>query len=270
MDYTATINEKKYTLVRASSPLSELTTPPLSPERSAMLEPDMRLLKQPRIVVTTRHTTFDGLGTSAALDGPRIVLMNGPTLPGGPSTQTASKRPFSAVDHDSEDEEVSDKRVRAQVIPAGACADDSEAADDMPGNKRNTKIVVVGRKTRVTRGSEATSQAEKTPSQPKQEIAPAKAAMMQAKKTTTETKQAAKKQSGPTVGVDDNIDYRPPPASKPQVWAYGRGSLCEALPYFRAYKGSLHSSKVVAQGFLIDHEVDYGDVFGTQVIISSV
>lgn len=63
---------------------------------------------------------------------------------------------------------------------------------------------------------------------------------------------------------------RSQPAGKPQVWANGRGSLCEALPYFRAFKGSLHSTNVVAKGFLIDQEVEYGDVFGAQVIISSV
>jgi hypothetical protein len=61
-----------------------------------------------------------------------------------------------------------------------------------------------------------------------------------------------------------------PPVGKPLVWANARGGLCEALPYFRAFKGSLHSANVVAQGFLIDQEVDQRDVFGAQVIISSV
>lgn len=60
------------------------------------------------------------------------------------------------------------------------------------------------------------------------------------------------------------------PAGRPLVWANGRGALCEALPYFKAYKGSLHSANVVAQGFLIDQEADDIDVFGAQVIISSV
>ncbi|KAL2198595.1 hypothetical protein P885DRAFT_33104 [Corynascus similis CBS 632.67] len=63
---------------------------------------------------------------------------------------------------------------------------------------------------------------------------------------------------------------RPPAAGKPLVWANTRGSLCEALPYFRAFKGSLHSADLVCQGFLIDQEVDQRDVFGSQVIISSV
>lgn len=63
---------------------------------------------------------------------------------------------------------------------------------------------------------------------------------------------------------------RPPPSGKPLVWANGRGALCEALPYFRSHKSSLHTQAVVAQGFLIDSEVEVGDYFGAQVIISSV
>ncbi len=61
-----------------------------------------------------------------------------------------------------------------------------------------------------------------------------------------------------------------PSANKPLVWANARGGLCEALPYFKAYQGSLHSANVVAQGFLIDQEADEGDIFGAQVIISTV
>ena len=63
---------------------------------------------------------------------------------------------------------------------------------------------------------------------------------------------------------------RPPPVGQPLVWAKTRGGLCEALPYFRAFKGSLHSSEVLAEGFLVDQEVDKLDFFGSQVIITSV
>lgn len=72
------------------------------------------------------------------------------------------------------------------------------------------------------------------------------------------------------VPVIEAIPNKPPSIGQPLVWAKMRGGLCEALPYFKAYKGSLHSAKVVAQGFLIDQEVDQLDVFGSQVIISSV
>ncbi|KAM7209622.1 hypothetical protein V8F20_000025 [Naviculisporaceae sp. PSN 640] len=58
--------------------------------------------------------------------------------------------------------------------------------------------------------------------------------------------------------------------TKPEVWATFRGGLCEALPYFRAYKGSLHTQDRTALGFLIDKEASARDVFSSQVIISSV
>ncbi|KAL2183253.1 hypothetical protein L209DRAFT_813165 [Thermothelomyces heterothallicus CBS 203.75] len=70
--------------------------------------------------------------------------------------------------------------------------------------------------------------------------------------------------------VIQTISNRSPAAGRPLVWANGRGSLCEALPYFRAFKGSLHSADLVCKGFLIDQEADQRDVFGSQVIISSV
>lgn len=58
--------------------------------------------------------------------------------------------------------------------------------------------------------------------------------------------------------------------SKPEVWATLRGGLCEALPYFRAYKGSLHTQDRTAIGFLVDKEASVRDVFNSQIIISSV
>lgn len=57
---------------------------------------------------------------------------------------------------------------------------------------------------------------------------------------------------------------------KPEVWANLRGGLCEALPYFRAYKGSLQTQDRTAMGFLVDKEASVRDVFGSQIIISSV
>jgi len=70
--------------------------------------------------------------------------------------------------------------------------------------------------------------------------------------------------------VEQTPPFRPPPLGLPRVWSEARGALCEALPYFKAYQGSLYSKGKVANGFLIDKEVDHGDVFASQVIISSV
>ncbi|KAL2269594.1 hypothetical protein VTJ83DRAFT_1778 [Remersonia thermophila] len=71
-------------------------------------------------------------------------------------------------------------------------------------------------------------------------------------------------------GVDPAAWARPLPGRQPLVWAKGRGALCEALPYFRSFKSSVHSKDVVAQGFLIDSATEARDFFGAQVIISSV
>ncbi|KAJ4298633.1 hypothetical protein N0V88_003664 [Collariella sp. IMI 366227] len=93
---------------------------------------------------------------------------------------------------------------------------------------------------------------------------------MQAVLKTMAAASKLKSATGNTDVAPRTVSVRPQPSGQPVVWAKGRGSLCEALPYFKAYKGSLHSANVVAQGFLIDSEAEEGDVFGEQVIISSV
>lgn len=70
--------------------------------------------------------------------------------------------------------------------------------------------------------------------------------------------------------VAESAENNFPGKGKPEVWATLRGGLCEALPYFRAYKGSLHTQDRTAMGFLIDKEASARDVFSSQVIISSV
>ncbi|KAK4240107.1 hypothetical protein C8A03DRAFT_13524 [Achaetomium macrosporum] len=76
--------------------------------------------------------------------------------------------------------------------------------------------------------------------------------------------------SAPNTEVTKTVFIRTPAPGEPLVWANGRGSLCEALPYFKAHKSSLYSVDKVAQGILIDYEVDPLDVFGEEVIITSM
>ncbi|KAK4187259.1 hypothetical protein QBC35DRAFT_385243 [Podospora australis] len=64
--------------------------------------------------------------------------------------------------------------------------------------------------------------------------------------------------------------YKELPSGKPLVWSAKRQGLCEAVPYYRSYKGSLYPIEKVAAGYLIDAETDPGDVFDAQIIISSV
>ena len=56
----------------------------------------------------------------------------------------------------------------------------------------------------------------------------------------------------------------------PIVWSNRRGGLCEALPYFNSYKGSLYTKDKVAFSFLIDSEIEQRDVFSAQVVITSL
>lgn len=75
----------------------------------------------------------------------------------------------------------------------------------------------------------------------------------------------------PDAGDNSVKGSGPPPMGQPPIWAERRGGLCEALDYYKSYKGSLYTRKDVGVlGFLIDSEVDPRDVFGTQVIISSL
>lgn len=76
--------------------------------------------------------------------------------------------------------------------------------------------------------------------------------------------------SAPSLKVDEVNSKRPSPIGKPLVWANGRGALCEALPYFRSFQGSLYSMGVEMKGLLIDSEVDRNDFFGAQVVITSM
>ena len=57
---------------------------------------------------------------------------------------------------------------------------------------------------------------------------------------------------------------------QPKVWAIRRQGLCEALPYYNAYKGSLHTTDNVAQGVYIDAQSRDHDIFKAQVIITTV
>ncbi|KAK0718857.1 hypothetical protein B0T21DRAFT_351641 [Apiosordaria backusii] len=55
---------------------------------------------------------------------------------------------------------------------------------------------------------------------------------------------------------------RAAPRAPPPIRSKFRGGMCEALPYFKAYKGSCYFAGLVAKGFLIDIEVEKGDMFG--------
>jgi hypothetical protein len=64
----------------------------------------------------------------------------------------------------------------------------------------------------------------------------------------------------------DNVASKP----QPEVGAYRRQALCEAVPYYNSYKASLYTYHGVAYGCLIDSGARAMDVFSAQVIITTV
>ena len=95
-------------------------------------------------------------------------------------------------------------------------------------------------------------------------------------KTTTNTAEPSSRGSPVAGGVSDILTSSYAsftlrrPSYPPEVWSNYRGGICEALPYFRAYKGSLYTHAYEALGFLIDREADIRDVFSGQIVISSM
>ena len=59
------------------------------------------------------------------------------------------------------------------------------------------------------------------------------------------------------------------PCMQPEVYSRYRTAICETLPYFSSFQGSLYSMDKVAKGFLIDKEFEMRDYLGSQVIITS-
>jgi hypothetical protein len=63
---------------------------------------------------------------------------------------------------------------------------------------------------------------------------------------------------------------KPDPYGEPPVWADKRQSLCEALPYYKAYMSGAYQQAGVARGFLVDKEVGPRDKFEEEILITSV
>jgi hypothetical protein len=63
---------------------------------------------------------------------------------------------------------------------------------------------------------------------------------------------------------------KPDPCGEPPVWANKRQSLCEALPYYKAYMSGAYQQAGTARGFLVDKEVGPRDKFQEEILITSV
>ena len=63
---------------------------------------------------------------------------------------------------------------------------------------------------------------------------------------------------------------KPKPSGKPEVWSNNRAALCNALDYFQSHQGGTYSRDGMAIGLLIDSKVGDGDLFSSQVVITTM
>jgi hypothetical protein len=65
-------------------------------------------------------------------------------------------------------------------------------------------------------------------------------------------------------------DDKPAPYGQPPVWADKRQSLCETLPYYRAYMSGAYMYCQIVRAFMVDKEVGPRDKFEEEIMISRV
>jgi len=63
---------------------------------------------------------------------------------------------------------------------------------------------------------------------------------------------------------------KPAPCGQPPVWADKRQSLCETLPYYRAYMSGAYMHLQMVRAFMVDKEVGPRDKFEEEIMISRV
>jgi hypothetical protein len=63
---------------------------------------------------------------------------------------------------------------------------------------------------------------------------------------------------------------KPSPYGQPPVWADKRQSLCETLPYYKAYMSGAYMHCQVVRAFMVDKEVGPRDKFEEEIMISRV
>jgi hypothetical protein len=63
---------------------------------------------------------------------------------------------------------------------------------------------------------------------------------------------------------------KPAPCGQPPVWADKRQSLCETLPYYKAYMSGAYMHLQMVRAFMVDKEVGPRDKFEEEIMISRV
>jgi hypothetical protein len=65
-------------------------------------------------------------------------------------------------------------------------------------------------------------------------------------------------------------DDKPEPYGEPPVWADKRQSLCETLPYYKAYQSGAYITCGIVRAFMCDKEVGPRDKFDEEIMIARV
>ena len=84
-------------------------------------------------------------------------------------------------------------------------------------------------------------------------------------------KKAATNKKGGYVKYHASVqDDKPKPYGEPPVWADKRQSLCETLPYYRAYQSGAYIAGGIVRAFMCDKEVGPRDKFDEEIMIARV
>lgn len=83
-------------------------------------------------------------------------------------------------------------------------------------------------------------------------------------------KMAPNKPVGSTKYHRSMQEDKPVPCGQPPVWADKRQSLCETLPYYKAYMSGAYMHLQMVRAFMVDKEVGPRDKFEEEIMISRV
>ncbi|KAI8963989.1 hypothetical protein F5Y11DRAFT_317496 [Daldinia sp. FL1419] len=100
------------------------------------------------------------------------------------------------------------------------------------------------------------------------QIKPSQVTRSRTKRAKTST--GSKTVAGSRFNIEDAHINKPEPQGQPPAWAEKRAAMNDALTYFKAHQGSMHTNDLIPQGMLIDAIVGEHDYFSSQVIVTSI
>jgi hypothetical protein len=62
----------------------------------------------------------------------------------------------------------------------------------------------------------------------------------------------------------------PKPYGHPPAWGSKRQQMCESLDWYRSYQGGTYSQNLLMKGMFIDSEVARKDIFGEEIIVTTM